>query len=178
MALAAAAPTAAHAAAHPPADGAEPAKVLVQQALALIANAPDDHLAIEEQVHLALEAEDQAGVDHDLLEAAEASLAGGDLGRTRELLLACIDAGPVPGEQPPAPAPTHAPEPEPEHEEAVEEPSSGGYAVGTETGTTEVLDPYHPSRRVAGGEAGLLALSIVAIGAGAYLSWRMRPTRR
>jgi hypothetical protein len=173
---------AAPAAAHPQEEANDPAKALVQQAIALIVNTPDNLAAIEEHIHRAQEAPDQEGVDPDLLEQAAEALTDGDLARTQELLLDCIGARPVLGNQPPAPIRESSGEPA--HEEdghgATEEPADGepvspGFVVGAQPGTTVVLDAYEPSAEFDGAGIALLALSVLAVAAGTFLSWRGRP---
>jgi hypothetical protein len=153
------------------------AKVLVQQAIALIVNTPDDRGGIDEHIHLALAAPDQEGVDADLLEQAEAAFEAGDLTRTEELLLACIGARPVTGDQPPKPIRETSEEPVEEEAggHADEGPAPPGFAAGAETGTTVVLDAYRQPVHLAGEGGVLLALSVVALAAGALLTWRWRP---
>lgn len=173
---------AAPAAGHPQEEANDPARALVQQAIALIVNAPDDVAAIEEHIHRAQEAPDQEGVDPELLEQAEAALTGGDLSRTKDLLLDSIGARPASGADPPAPireTPPEAAQEEDGHEAAEGpaggEPASPGFAVGAEPGTTVLLEAYEPSARFDGEGITLLALSVLVVAAGAFLSWRGGP---
>jgi hypothetical protein len=169
------------AAAHPQEEADDPAKALVQQAIALIVNTPDDVAAIEEHIHLAQEAPDHEGVDPDLLAEAAEALARGDLTRTRLLLLDCIGARPVSGDEPPKPIRETSKEPAQEDGPgaaggpADPEPSSPGFAVGGQSGTTVVLEAFEPEARFDGEGVTLLALSVLAGAAGAFLSWRWRP---
>jgi hypothetical protein len=170
---------AAPAAAHPQEEADDPAKVIVQQAIALIVNTPGDVAAIEEHLHLAQESPDQEGVDADLLEQAIAALGEGDLAETRQLLLECIGARPVTGHKPPEPI--RETSEMPAHGQPAEEAEPSGdtdpprFAVGSEAGTTVVLDAYEPSTQFDGGRIALLVVSIVAVAAGAFLGWRWRP---
>lgn len=161
------------AAAHPEQE-VEEAKVLVQQAIALIVNAPDDRAEIETHIHFALEAPDQTGVDMDLLEQAAAAFEEPDLARTRELLQASIGARPVTDDRPPRTI-RETPEDPAQEVSGQDDTAQPGFAVGAETGTTVMLDPYHPSASVTGEGAALLALSVIAILAGGFLAWRGRP---
>ncbi|MER7756776.1 hypothetical protein [Kitasatospora sp. NPDC097643] len=131
------------------------AAVLVEQALALIANdAPVDHVA--ERIHDATEAPDQTGVDgakvRDALELVERPDAGEqEIAQARGLLLAAV-GGRL------ASAPTAGP------------------AVGTETGTSVVLDEFRPARGIRnGGDIALLVLGVAAMGSGLFLARRWRP---
>jgi len=140
------------------------AKVLVLQAIALLVNTPDEVMAIDERIADSLAAPDTEGVDLGLVEQAAAALAGGDLRRTRDLLQSSIGAGPYVG--------TGVPEP---IREGSGQPGAPAYAVGAQTGTVVVLDPYEPGSGPDRGELILLLLSAAAIVAGALLSWRARP---
>lgn len=129
---------------------------LVQQAISLIANDGEADRALE-KMEDALMAPDPSGVDLALVEAAatlvEEAAPGTEeaaLSEARELLLEA------------APALAEAPEIE--------------MARGLETGTTVVLDPFQPARGISdGGDAVLLALAVLAIALGLWLSWRLRP---
>lgn len=138
------------------------ARVLVQQAIALIVNTPDDLMAIEERIGDAIEAPDTEGADLAMVEQAKAALAAGDLAKTRSLLQAAIGAGPYVGEGVP-----------PKVGETSGQP--GRPAVGAETGTSVVLDELDPAVDLDGGDAVLLGLSVLVIAAGLLLAWRFRP---
>jgi hypothetical protein len=140
------------------------AKVLVLQAIAMLVNEPDDVMAVEERIGDALEAPDTEGVDLAMVEQAAAALEDSDLRRTRDLLQSSIGAGPYLG--------TGVP---PSIRQTSGEPGAPAYAVGTETGTAVVLDPYRPDRGLNGGETALLIISIAAIAGGVVLAWRVRP---
>jgi hypothetical protein len=70
------------------------ARVLVQQAIALIVNSPDDEMAIAERVEDALSAPRTEGVDLALVRQAEEAVATGDSRRARALLQQAIGGGP------------------------------------------------------------------------------------
>lgn len=152
---------AAPAAADEPGESDE-SRVLVQQAIALIVNTPDDHMAIAERIDDALEAPHAEGVDLATVEKAKDALAAGDLALTRSLLQTAIGAGPYVGEGVP-----------PKVGETSGEP--GKPAVGAETGTSVVLDEFDPAGDLDGGDLTLLGLSVLAIVAGLLLVWRFRP---
>ncbi|MEU2237206.1 hypothetical protein [Streptomyces vietnamensis] len=130
--------------------------VLVEQAVALIANDAGDE-RIAERVQDALEAPHKEGVDLRLVgRALEAVERPGEdaaaLRQARALLLASLG-----GRLPSA-------------------PKSGSFATGTETGTSVVLDEFRPERGIAdGGDAALFALALAAIAGGVWWSVRLRP---
>jgi len=127
------------------------AAVLVEQAISLIANEADaDRVA--ERIHDAVDAPDQMGVDGaKVREALDLVEQSGATAQARGLLLASL-GGKLPS------APTEGP------------------AVGTETGTGEILDEFRPERGISdGGDVVLVVLGAVAIGAGLYLARRWRP---
>ena len=131
------------------------ASVLVEQAIALIANeAGADRVA--ERIHDATEAPDQMGVDEakvkQAMELAESPGAGAaELAQVRALLLASL-SGKLPS------APTIGP------------------AVGTETGTSQILDEFRPDRGIRnGGDVAMLIISIAVLAAGLFLARRWRP---
>ncbi|MER7467270.1 hypothetical protein [Streptomyces sp. NPDC097981] len=131
------------------------ARVLVEQAVALIANqAGDDRVG--ERIHDAVEAPDQMGVDQAKVRGALALIdQPGENARAtaqaRTLLLAAI-GGRLPG------APTAGP------------------ALGTDTGTSVILDEFRPARGISdGGDVALLVLAVAAIAAGLYPARRWRP---
>ena len=99
-------------------------RVLVQQAIALIVNVPDDAMAIGERIDDALEAPDTEGTDLAYVEKAKAALSDGDLEQTRDLLQTSIGAGPyVDQGVPPGIGQTSG------------EPGDPGFAVGGECWT-------------------------------------------
>lgn len=131
------------------------ARVLVEQAIALIANQAGDE-RIAERIHDAVEAPDQMGVDQAKVRGALAFIdQPGENARAtaqaRALLLAAIG-----GKLPSAP--------------------TAGPAVGTETGTSVILDEFRPPRGISdGGDVALLVLAVAAIVSGLYLARRWRP---
>ena len=139
-------------------------RVLVQQAIALIVNVPDDAMAIGERIDDALEAPDTEGTDLAYVEQAKAALSDGDLEQTRDLLQTAIGAGPYVDDGVP-----------PEIGETSGEPGEPAFAVGGETGTTVVLDELDPGADIDGGDGVLLALSVLVLAAGLLLAWRFRP---
>ncbi|TQK45146.1 hypothetical protein FBY35_6690 [Streptomyces sp. SLBN-118] len=132
------------------------AAVLVEQAIALIANDAGES-RVAERIEDALMAPHKEGVDlklvNDALKAVERPGAEeAALRETRKLLLASLG-----GKLPSA-------------------PKAGQLVTGTETGTSVVLDEFRPARGVAdAADAALFALSLVAIAAGLWLSVRLRP---
>ncbi|MFF4550737.1 hypothetical protein [Streptomyces sp. NPDC001435] len=130
--------------------------VLVEQAVALIANdAYEDQVA--ERVDDALMAPHKEGVDltkvrkaQDLIE--QPGYGAAVSGQVKGLLLDSLG-----GKLPSA-------------------PKSGRPATGDETGTSVVLDEFRPARGISdGGDAVLLGLGAAAIGGGLWLSRRLRP---
>ena len=132
------------------------APVLVEQAIALIAN-DAGQARVAERIEDALQAPDKEGVNLGLVRKAldVVERPGQDqaaLRETREILLESLG-----GKLPSAPQP-------------------GRFATGTETGTSVVLDEFRPARGIAdAGDATLLALSLVAVAVGLWLSVRLRP---
>ncbi|MGW5666137.1 hypothetical protein ACWEWG_40050 [Streptomyces sp. NPDC003758] len=130
--------------------------VLVEQAIALIANgAYTDQVA--ERIDDALEAQQKEGVDLNLVGQARDVVErpgpeAASLREVRGLLLRSVD-----GKLPSA-------------------PKAGHLVTGTETGTSVVLDEFRPARGIAdSGDAALFALSLLAIAVGLWLSVRLRP---
>ncbi|WP_367318663.1 hypothetical protein [Streptomyces sp. HUAS ZL42] len=130
--------------------------VLVEQAIALIANDADRE-QVAERIHDAMEAPHKEGVDLKLADQAldvverpgpeEASFQ-----EARRLLLRSLD-----GKLPSA-------------------PKAGKFVTGTDTGTSVVLDEFRPARGIAdSGDAALFALALVAVAVGLWLSVRLRP---
>lgn len=140
------------------------ARVLVQQAIALIANTPGDDASIEERIDDALAAPKQEGVDLDLVEQAMAALGAGSMEGARSLLERAIGAGPFVGDGVPAPI-----------RETRGEPGAPVFAVGGESGTTVVLDEFDLGGRLDGGDWLLLLLSSGAAAGGLVLARRWRP---
>ncbi|MFF6833302.1 hypothetical protein ACFY84_15710 [Streptomyces sp. NPDC012438] len=132
------------------------APVLVEQAIALIAN-DAGQARVAERIEDALEAPDKEGVNLSLVRKAldVVERPGQDqaaLRETREILLESLG-----GKLPSAPQP-------------------GRFATGTETGTSVVLDEFRPARSIAdAGDATLLALALAAVAVGLWLSVRLRP---
>lgn len=132
------------------------AAVLTEQAIALIANDADEAM-VTERIEDALDAPHKEGVDLALvrraLESAEGpGPEGAALAKARLLLLDALG-----GKLPSA-------------------PKSGKFAMGTETGTSAVLNEFRPARGIAdAGDAALFSLALVAIGVGMWLSVRLRP---
>jgi hypothetical protein len=132
------------------------ASVLVEQAIALIANDAGE-ARVAERIEDALMAPHKEGVDLNLVNDARKAVErpgaeGAALRDTRKLLLASLG-----GKLPSA-------------------PKAGQLVTGTETGTSVVLDEFRPARGIAdAGDAALFALSLVAIAAGVWLSVRLRP---
>ncbi|MFD0274237.1 hypothetical protein ACFVHB_10055 [Kitasatospora sp. NPDC127111] len=131
------------------------AAVLVEQAIALIANdAGADRVA--ERLHDASEAPDQMGVDaakvQAAMELAEQPGAGAaELAQVRGLLLAAVGG------------------------QLASRPTAGP-AVGSETGTSEVLDEFRPAKGVSnGGDVALLVVSVAVLVVGLVLARRWRP---
>lgn len=130
--------------------------VLVEQAIALIANgAEPDHVA--ERIADALDAPHKEGVHLNLVRQAGhlVERPGTDeatLQEARGLLLRSLN-----GRLPSA-------------------PKAGHMVTGTETGTSVVLDEFRPARGIAdSGDAALFALALVVIAVGLWLSVRLRP---
>lgn len=142
----------------------EEAHVLVQQAIALIVNKPDDEMSIADHIGDALTAEDTEGVDLAFVRRAQSAFESGDLDQARSLLQTAIGAGPYLGEGLP-----------PKIGETTGEPGQPPYAVGEETGTTVVYDELDPGRDLDGGDVALLILSGLAVVGGLLLAWRFRP---
>jgi hypothetical protein len=140
------------------------AKLLVQQAIALIVNTPEDLMAVQERVGDAIEAPHQEGVDASLVARAARAVAEADLTSARDLLQRAIGAGPYVRDG--------MPEPVGETAGQVGKPV---FATGEQTGTTVVLDEFVPERRLDGGERILLAVSALLTVVGLWLSWRWRP---
>ncbi len=134
----------------------EEAPVLVEQAIALIAN-DAGQARVAERIEDALEAPDKEGVDLGLVGKALAVIErpGQDEAALREARKLLEDS--LGGKLPSAPEP-------------------GRFATGTETGTSVVLDEFRPARGIAdAGDTTLLALALVAVALGLWLSVRLRP---
>ena len=142
-----------------PAQADEPpstqAAMLVEQALALIANGAGD-ARVSEALRAVPGAPDKQGVDMaDVTRALSLIDRPGQdpavTARARGLLLESIG-----GKLPSA--------------------ATARNAVGTETGTSVILPEVKPVRGISdGGDAVLLGLSLAAVLAGLYLAWRLRP---
>ncbi|MCZ4508738.1 hypothetical protein O3Q52_11085 [Streptomyces sp. ActVer] len=135
------------------------APVLVEQAIALIANDAGEE-RVGERIEDALEAPDKEGVDLGLVRQALEVVEGPGpdetaFPRARVLLLDAL-GGKLPSS-----------------------PQSGRFATGTETGTSAVLDEFRPARGIAdAGDAVLLGLALAAVISGLWLSHRLRPPHR
>ncbi len=140
--------------------GSTEARVVVQEAVALIANGADPAMVLE-RIDDVLKAPDQAGVDQAKVEQAKSLVEGLPAGAS------AAQADPV------------LQQARRLLEGAVTPPESGGttaYATGTETGTTVVLDEYKPARGISdGGDAVLFGLGVISVLLGLYLSRRLRP---
>lgn len=145
-------------------DESDEARVLILQAISLIVHSPDDEHEIEERLEHAHEATHQEGVELDLVEDAAAALHDGDHERARELLQTSIGAGPFVGHGVPLPI-----------RQASGDPGQPAFAVGSETGTTIVLDEYRPGSAWDGGDVALLVVLAAAIVLGAVFAWLFRP---
>jgi hypothetical protein len=136
-----------------------PAKQLVEQAIALLRNQPEQREVIEDKLHDATESEDTKGVDLDLVREAHEAFEAGRLHEAQDLLEESIGAAPhevveEPNEAPGSPAPSPVPQASPVlHERAL-----GGAEQRPEGGAFPILL----------GLAGLLAL------AGLVVAWRVR----
>src|SRR6266545_3328622 len=92
------------------AHGNEPAKKLVQEAIALIRTQPESLDEIKDAVADALEAKDTTGVDLDLVRKAQTAIDAGDLATAETELELSIGAAPghvveTPNAEPGQPAP-------------------------------------------------------------------------
>lgn len=138
--------------------GSSEARVVVQEAIAFIANGAGPAVVLE-RIDDVLKAPDKAGVDLARVEQAQALVAGLAAGATPTQVAAALRqarellAGAV---TPAAPG--------------------AGFATGIETGTTVVLDEFRPAWGVrdAGG-AVLLGLALVSVLLGLVLARRLRP---
>lgn len=123
----------------------EEARLLVLQALAYLANEPDDYLhRVEEKIDEALEVRDTSGVEISKVETAREAFEAGSLAEVRNDLQAAV----LPLTEP---------------------------VTGEATGTTTMLDPYDGETDWAGAGGILAGLSAVVLLAGVALSYRWRP---
>ncbi|MFF7643958.1 hypothetical protein [Streptomyces canus] len=130
--------------------------VLVEQAIALIANDAGD-ARVAERIDDALAAPQKQGVDLALARQALGLIErpGDSVAATRQARTLLLDS--LGGKLPSA-------------------PRAGRPATGTETGTSTVLDEFKPARGISdGGDAVLLAVAVAAIGGGLWLARRLRP---
>lgn len=146
-------------------EGSPEASTLIQQAIAILVNTPDDVSAAVDKVDDALATADQVGVDTDLLSQAADALAAADIHQARNLLERSIGAAPHLTDADPAPidelGSETSPAPEP--------------ATGADPGMAVVSDPLENSRDLNGGDWAALA-GLLAVGAaGVALSLRFRP---
>ncbi|MEU0684996.1 MULTISPECIES: hypothetical protein [Streptomyces] len=133
--------------------------VLVEQALALIANDAGDE-RVAERVEDALQAPEKQGVNLDLVERAGDLIAdpGESAAATRQAQTLLLDS--VGAKLPSA-------------------PQGGRFATGEETGTSEILDELRPPRGISdSGDAALFALGLASVAVGLWLSHRLRPPHR
>jgi hypothetical protein len=148
----------------------EEAGTLVRQAIALTVNTPDDTMAIEDKIVDATEAEDQEGVDIELVDRAKDALDAGDMHRVRALLEVSIGARahlssalPLDVREPPA------------------VPGSGtaglSLATGDDPGGGLADDPLVARRQFDGRMTTMFGLSLLAIAVGLVLAVRYRPIR-
>jgi len=132
------------------------ASLFVQQAVALIANTPDAHDAIDDKISDAIEAPDQHGVDITLVEQAGIALEADDVHLARSLLEESIGAR------------LHLDASDPVSiDEHLEEANEEGPA------TAPFLDPLDTSRDVSGGDWAMMGVAIVLILAGAATARRV-----
>jgi hypothetical protein len=135
-----------------------PAYDLVRQAIALIVNTPDDHEAIEDKVHDALEAEDTSRVTLSYVQQAMDALDADNMDQARSELEAAIGARVYTG--PADPVPIGGPAPPP---------------TGADTGTVAAVDGIPGRAALSGGDRVLIVVSVVAGAAGVLLAIRPRP---
>lgn len=127
-------------------EDSDQASVLVLQAIGILTNKPGAMDDITDKVNDALNAPDKQGVDTAQVQAAKDALDKGDMDQVKALLTKALGANP---------------------------PMTG--AVGEETGTTVVHDALNPRGHLAGGDWVLLAISVVVLLLGGWLSLRYRP---
>lgn len=130
--------------------------VLVEQAIALIANDAGD-ARVAERIDDALAAPDKQGVNLTLARQALGLIEGPgeDTAATRQARVLLLDS--LGGKLPSA-------------------PKAGQNATGTDTGTSTVLVEFKPARGISdGSDAVLLALAVAAAGGGLWLARRLRP---
>ena len=138
----------------------ERAADLVLQAIAVIANTPDDVAAVREKVTDALEAGDPAGVDLALVREADAALGRGRIHEGRSLLERAIGAQPHQvREEPPEIRETSKPEPADDREPAAAVPG----------------DALAGRRGFPGSDWAILLASVVVVALGVRLTIRYRP---
>lgn len=133
--------------------------VLVEQALALIANDAGDE-RVAERVEDALEAPEKEGVNLALVERAGELIdrPGEEAAATRQAQTLLLDS--LGGKLPSA-------------------PQGGRFATGEETGTGEILDELRPARGLSdAGDTALSALGLASVVVGLWLSHRLRPPHR
>lgn len=132
------------------------AKTKVEQAIALIREAPDQMDAIMDHVGDALMADDTSGVNLDLVKQAKAALDANDLDRAEVLLEESVGACPAEQAAPPAGAWTP-----PASTKPCTVPPHIKTLASTPLGGTE--------------EGVIVALGALAILGGGLLAWRLRP---
>ena len=122
------------------------ASVLVLQAIGIITNKSAAMDDIMDKVDDALKAPNKEGVDMAQVQAAKEALDKEDMDQARDLLQKSLQSG---------------------------APMQG--AKGEETGTTVVHNQLNTRGRLAGGDWVLLALSVLVLALGVWLSVRFRP---
>jgi hypothetical protein len=152
-----------------------PAKELVQQAIALIVNSPDDQMAIEDKINDALESDETDGVDLGAVREAKTAFTAGDLRRTQSLLETSIGARPHLSAVEPKPIRTVPADLPPAEETSTAPPH---LATGEETGTVIATEPLPGRGGLTGTDDALLAAAGVVGLAGLWLSWHFRPSVR
>lgn len=140
------------------------ASELLRQAIALAVNTPDDLEAVREKMGDALEVDDRAGVDLDLVRQADDAVAAGDLPGARLLLERSIGARPQLSSNAVAPIDAGA------HADAER-------AVGAEPGAAPILDPLEGSGLEGAGDWSVLVGAAALVVLGGYLALRWRPAR-
>lgn len=130
--------------------------VLVRQALAYMANKPDDMMDIKEKIDDAANATDKNCAKPDLVMQAMDAMNAGHMMETRDLLQRSIGAGHYTGE-----TITHV--------------YYGSRLTGEDTGTLAVLDPIPGREGLTTRDWILLAISITVALAGVSLASSLRP---
>ncbi len=152
------------------------ASLLVRQAIALIVNTPRNEMEIEDKINDALDSNDTAGVNLDLVGQAKDKLAAGDLHATRTLLERSIGARPHLSPAMPVAIGSTPAQSASMPGTVIDTPNGPmQMAVGDQTGSGVAEDPLSVSTDLSGRELGALIVSIVAIAGGVVLAIRFRP---